>query len=335
MYREAAEGARVVATQLERNHATTARIAASLRERRPRTVVTCARGSSDHAATYAKYLTETRLGILTASAAPSIASVYGSTQDLGDCLFIVLSQSGRSPDLIDSAHAASRAGARVIALVNDEDSPLASLAAETIPLCAGREESVAATKSYLAMLAAIAHLAAAWSEDSVLREEVLRLPETLARAWSLDWSAALPMLQPASSLYVIARGVGLGVAQEAALKCKETCGLHAESFSSAEVRHGPQALLQAGFPALLFAQNDETRHGIEELGRDLIARGVRVATAGAPLPGAVVLPTVEAHPAIAPIALAQSFYRLANALAIARGFDPDNPPHLRKVTETR
>lgn len=335
MYREAAEGARVVAAQHERNRAAIARLAASLRERRPRAVVTCARGSSDHAATYAKYLVETKLGILTASAAPSIASVYGSSQDLDDCLFVAFSQAGRSPDLLENVRAAARAGARVIAFVNDEKSPLAELAAETIPLCAGREEGIAATKSYLAMLAAIAHLAAAWSEDAVLLEAVMDLPGTLARAWQLDWSAALPILAPASNLYVIARGVGLGIAQEAALKLKETCGLHAESFSSAEVRHGPQALLRSEFPALLFAQDDETRHGIEELGRELIARGVHIATAGAELRGAVTLPTVEAHPAIAPIALAQSFYRLANALAIERGFDPDNPPYLHKVTETR
>ena len=335
MFREAAEAPAVVATQLERNRTYMATLAASLRERRPRAVVTCARGSSDHAATYAKYLMETRVGILTASAAPSVASVYGSSQDLADCLFLTLSQSGRSPDLLESVRAAARAGARVIALVNDEESPLATLAAEMIPICAGGEHSVAATKSYVAMLAALAHLAAAWRDDAELLDAVARLPQTLEQAWALDWSGAIPALQNTASLYVIARGVGLGVAQEAALKCKETCGLHAESFSSAEVRHGPQALLRADFPALLFAQDDETRPGIEELGRDLVARDVTVVVAGADVPGAVVLPTVAAHPAIAPIALALSFYRLANDLAIARGFDPDNPPYLRKVTETR
>ena len=335
MHREAAEGPRVVAAQLERNRAYMAALAASLRAKRPRAVVTCARGSSDHAATYAKYLMETRLGVLTASAAPSVASVYGSRQDLRDCLFIALSQSGRSPDLLESVEAAARAGARVIALVNDEESPLARIAAEVIPLCAGEEESVAATKSYLAMLAALAHLAAGWSDDAPLLDAVHDLPDALARAWALDWSTALPVLRPASSLFVIARGVGLGLAQEAALKCKETCGLHAESFSSAEVRHGPQALLGAGFPALVFGQDDGTRSGIEELGRELIGRGVPVVAAGASIPGAVELPSLPLHPAVAPIAHAQSFYKLANALAVARGFDPDNPPHLRKVTETR
>lgn len=335
MHREAAEAPRAVGRQLERNRASMAALAGSLRERRPRAVVTCARGSSDHAATYGRYLLETRLGVLTASAAPSVASVYGSSQDLRDCLFVAISQSGRSPDLLESARAAARAGARVVALVNDEGSPLATLAAEVIPLCAGEERSVAATKSYLAAVAALAHLAAAWSGDEPFLDAVLELPGLLGRAWALDWSAALPVLEPASHLYVIARGVGLGIAQEAALKCKEACGLHAESFSSAEVRHGPLALLEAGFPVLVLAQDDETRPGIEELGRDLVARGAAVIAAGCAVPGAVTLPTVQSHAALAPVALAQSFYRLANALALARGLDPDNPPHLAKVTETR
>ena len=335
MFVEAGQAAAAVDMQLKRNAAAVARIGARLRSRPPRLVVTAARGSSDHAATFAKYLVETRAGLMTASAAPSIASVYGSSQELRDCLFLALSQSGRSPDLLDTARAAKDAGALVVALVNDESSPLAALADETLPLCAGEERSVAATKSYLATLAGLVHLVAAWQEDRDLESALQGSPEMLRRAWDLDWSAALPVLREASSLYVIARGLGLGIAQEAALKCKEACGLHAESFSSAEVRHGPQALMKAGFPALLFAQDDETRPGIEELARDLVHRGVAVLAAGASAEGATLLPTIAAHPVIAPIALAQSFYRLANALALARGLDPDNPPFLRKVTQTR
>lgn len=334
-FREAQQAPAVVRAQLDRNDAAVARLAAKLREAAPRAVVTCARGSSDHAATYAKYLIETKLGTLTASAAPSVASLYGSSQDLGGCLFVVLSQSGRSPDLLDSAAAAARAGARVVALVNDEGSPLAAIAHDVLPLCAGAEESVAASKSYIAMLAAIAHLAASWSGDVSLLRALHAAPEALARAWALDWSAAVADLANASHLYVMARGVGLAIAQEAALKFKETCALHAESFSAAEVRHGPQALLSADFPALLLAQDDETLAGIRDLGRELVGRGVRVLAAGASIDGALRLPTLPMAAALQPLALAQSFYRMANALAIARGYDPDNPPFLRKVTETR
>jgi len=133
---------------------------------------------------------------------------------------------------------------------------------------------------------------------------------------------------------VVGRGLGLGAAQEIALKFKETCGLHAEAFSSAELRHGPYALLGPGFPALLFAQRDATHAGIETLGGELASRGLPVLMAGANVPGAIVLPTIEASAEIAPILLVQSAYRLIATLSLIRGFDPDRPAHLRKVTET-
>jgi glucosamine--fructose-6-phosphate aminotransferase (isomerizing) len=335
MFAEAAAAPAAVRAQLARNAAMADTLGKELRALAPRAVVTCARGSSDHAATYAKYLIETRLGVLTASAAPSISSVYGARQDLQDCVFIAISQSGRSPDLLATARSAREAGAFVVALVNDEESPLATLATRVLPLSAGVETSVAATKTYLASLSALLHLVSAWSDETSLVDALAHAPALMERAWALDWSPALPLLEHAANLYVIARGVGLAVAQEAALKCKETCGLHAESFSSAEVRHGPQALLGADFPALVLAQDDETRAGLQGLAEELIGRGVDVAVAGATVPGAIELPTVGAHPAVAPILLAQSFYRLANAVAIARGMDPDSPPHLQKVTRTQ
>jgi glucosamine--fructose-6-phosphate aminotransferase (isomerizing) len=334
MFREAAQAAGVVRAQLERNRDPLHRLGERLRGLGPRAVVTCARGSSDHAATYAKYLVETRAGVLTASAAPSVSSVYGTRQDLSECLFLAISQSGRSPDLVANARSAKASGAYVVALVNDEDSPLAAAADHTVALCAGEEKSVAATKSYIASLAAIAHLVAAWTADAPLLRALDALPGLLDRAWLLDWNAAVAPLVPAQNLFVIARGVGLGIAQEAALKCKETCALHAESFSSAEVRHGPQALLRHGFPALFLAQDDDTRPGLEALAAEWVERGAQVMVAGCDVPGATVLPSLAAGDALQPILLVQSFYRLANAVAIARGHDPDSPPNLRKITET-
>jgi glucosamine--fructose-6-phosphate aminotransferase (isomerizing) len=300
----------------------------------PRAVVTCARGSSDHAATFAKYLIETRTGLLASSAAPSISSVYASKSDLEGVLFIAISQSGASPDLLAAATAARDAGALVIALVNAEDSPLARTAHHALPLRAGLETSVAATKSYIASLAAIVHLVAGWTLDRELQLALEQAPDQLVLAWQLDWGAATEHLRSASSLFVIGRGLGLGIAQEAALKLKETCGLHAEAFSAAELRHGPMALVRTGFPIFAFLQNDETREGVEALARELSAVGADVMVAGTEVPGAVVLPTLHANAAIEPLLMIQSFYRLANALAIARGLDPDRPPHLRKVTET-
>lgn len=334
MFREAGEVADVVSAQYERNHASALKLGRVLQELRPRAVITCARGSSDHAATFAKYLIETHLGIITSSAAPSVSSVYGVKQDMRDCVFLAISQSGRSPDLLIAARAAKAAGAVVVALVNADNTPLAALADYVLPLCAGNEQSVAATKSYIASLAAIVHLIAAWTADNILLDALAGAPEMLGKAWALDWSAAMPTLRNTSHLFVIGRGVGLGIAQEAALKCKETCRLHAEAFSGAEVRHGPQALLESNFPALIFTQEDETRLNLESLARELVERGVNVMIAGRALTGATILPTIQAHPVIQPLLLAQSFYKLANALSIARGCDPDKPPHLRKVTET-
>jgi glucosamine--fructose-6-phosphate aminotransferase (isomerizing) len=334
MYREAAQAPAAVRAQLAANATRVARLAAQLRAAPPRAVVTCARGSSDHAATFARYLIETRLGILTSSAAPSVSSVYEAATDLTGTVMLAISQSGASPDLIAAVRSARAAGARVVALVNAESSPLAQLADDLIPLGAGTELGVAATKSYIASLAAIVQLIACWRGDAELTAGLEQAPGDLQRAWELEWRAAVEQLTPATNLYVIARGLGLGAAQEAALKFKETCGLHAEALSAAELRHGPMALVRAGFPLLVFTQNDESRSGVTQLAAELVASGARVLLAGSFAAGATQLPTIAAHPAIEPLLLAQSFYRMANALALARGRDPDRPPHLSKVTQT-
>jgi glucosamine--fructose-6-phosphate aminotransferase (isomerizing) len=334
MVREAIEAPGRVRAQLEMDAQRVSNIAAELRQFTPRAVLTCARGSSDHAATYARYLIETRLGLLTASASPSVSSVYGVRQELDRCLFLVLSQSGKSPDLLAAAAAAKQSGALVIALVNMEDSPLAAMADHVIPLRAGAETSVAATKSYICALAAAFHLVARWTDKSALLKPLESLPARLDDAWRLDWQPMVEMLTPASNLFVLGRGLGLSAAQEAALKFKETCGLHAEAFSGAEVRHGPMALMKKNLPVLMFAQDDETHAGMVTLAQDLAASGAKVLMAGGKLPGVTELPTVPADAAVAPLLFAQSFYRWAADLALARGFDPDHPPHLKKVTET-
>jgi glucosamine--fructose-6-phosphate aminotransferase (isomerizing) len=334
MFEEAADASNAVRAQLKHDASSIAAIGAELRRLKPRAVITCARGSSDHAATFAKYLIETRAQVLTASAAPSVSSVYGVTQDVRGCLFIAISQSGRSPDLLASVQSAKASGATILAMCNSADSPLVAAADLVVELRAGPETSVAATKSYLASLASIARLVASWTQSTTLEGAIERLPHLLDQSWALDWSAALLPLESADNLYVVGRGLGLAAAQETALKCKETCGMHAEAFSSAELRHGPYTLLREGFPALLLAQKDATLPGIEALANELSRRGVPVMIAGGKAPGATVLPTVEAAPELTPILLVQSAYRMIASLAVRRGLDPDRPPHLRKVTET-
>ena len=334
MYCEAEQAPEVVRQQLAANSERLERLGERLRQLSPRAVVTCARGSSDHAATFAKYLIETRLNILTSSAAPSVTSVYDASPDLAGTMFLAISQSGASPDLLATVRAAKHAGAMVVALVNAESSPLAQAADFTVPLCAGIERSVAATKSYIASLSAIVQLVGSWGQDAQLLRSLAGAPPLMERAWQQDWTAAVARLRFATDLYVIGRGLGLGIAQEAALKFKETCGLHAEALSSAEVRHGPMALIRAGFPVLMFAQNDETRGGIESLATELAARRADVMFAGAKVARAVSLPTEAAGPVLEPMLIVQSFYRMVNALALARGRNPDQPPYLHKVTET-
>ena len=334
MFREAAEGPAIVRHQLHANRDLVASIGDLVRQRAPRAVVTCARGSSDHAATFAKYLVETRTGLLASSAAPSVSSIYASKHDLDRVLFIAISQSGASPDLLATVAAARDAGALVLALVNAEQSPLARAAHHSIPLRAGAETSVAATKSYIASLSAIVHLIASWTRDHPLMEALAAAPSQLASAWQLDWSIVVDRLRAAHNLYVIGRGLGLGIAQEAALKFKETCGLHAEAFSAAELRHGPMALVNKGFPVLALTQHDETRESVETVAAELSRMGADVLLAGSEVEGTRSLPTQRADPAIEPMLMIQSFYRAAEALAVARGRDPDRPPHLSKVTET-
>ena len=337
MIREAAEAPDIVARQIIENEAAMRALGARLRAKPPRFAVTCARGSSDSAATYAKYLLEIRLGLVVASVGPSVSSIYGAKPRMNEALFLAISQSGKSPDLVDLAETARADGALTVALVNDTASPLAERCEIVLPLHAGPEKSVAATKSYIASLAAILQLLAQWSGDPMLDRAVRRLPDDLGDALARDWRGAVPPLKETRSLYVIGRGAGYAAAQEAALKFKETCGLHAEALSAAELMHGPLALTGADFPVILFSQQDEALASLGELAGWLVARGVTVIAAGpAARAGMLTLPTLAGlHPLAQPIALIQSFYPLAEALALARGRDPDRPPHLQKITETR
>lgn len=337
MYAEAAEAASVAERQLADLKHDLRILGQRLRNMDPALVITCARGSSDHAATFAKYLIEVRGRTPVASFAPSTSSLYATPwRHLKGALFLAISQSGRSPDIIISARAAKDAGAFVVAVVNDPHSPLSEVAEVTIPILAGPERSVAATKSFIASLLAILGLVAAWIDEDDLHRALADTPQVLGNAWDLDWSPAVAALSGASSLFVLGRGLSYAIAQEAALKLKETCGLHAEAFSAAEVKHGPMALVGAGFPVMMLMPNDEGRDAFEALTRDFIDRRASVITAGGEQDGALTLPFLPGlHPVLAPIATIQSFYRFAVALSLARGLDPDRPPHLRKVTETR
>lgn len=334
MFLEAAQAHEAVSGQLARNEQVLAELAQSLLQDTPSIYLTCARGSSDHAATFLKYLFETQLNVVASSFSPAVCSVYSRAPPIGNGFCVVISQSGQSPDLLAVARQYKAQGSRIIALVNREDSPLAKLADFFIPLCAEEERSVAATKSFIAALFAILQVASRHPSAAISLAELQEVPLLLQQAWTCDWSALTGGLLHEQGLYVIGRGIGFAIAQEAALKLKETCGLHAEAFSAAEVRHGPMALLQSGMPLLIFRQADAAAESLDEFAKFAVKMGCRVYVAGGSIPGATNLPSQHAPPLIQPLMQIQSFYRAANQLAVARGLDPDSPPMLQKVTET-
>ena len=195
---------------------------------------------------------------------------------------------------------------------------------------------MAATKSCIAQLAAGAALVSAWQQDAAFAAALQALPEALARAAQADWGAAVPALLDTRQLYVIARGTGLPIAMEAALKFKEVCGIQAEAFSGAEVQHGPMALVEPGFAMLVLAPAGPAQAGLLQLADDMRRRGARVLLAAPEgTPGAQLPLVASGSVDLDPITAVQSFYPMVEALARARGMDPDQPRHLNKVTRTR
>jgi glutamine---fructose-6-phosphate transaminase (isomerizing) len=310
-----------------------------LKARPAQLVVTCARGSSAHAATFGKHLIEHHLGVPVAAMAPNIATVYRRRLRLSGQLFLAISQSGRSDDLVESAVMAKTAGALTAGLVNETDSPLATTCDIVLPMSAGPERSVAATKTFIASLAALLRLVAFWRDDvPALAAALDRLPDRLDRATTLDWSPAVTAFAAAPSLIAIGRGPTLAIAREAALKLKEIANLHAEAFSGAEFLHGPVALISTQYPVLTFVPNDEAADGLRRLVADLAGKGAAlfIADPGQQTVSGSALPVLSPDHADADtLCQIQSFYAMMVDLAERLGIDPDRPRHLQKVTRTR
>ena len=336
MLEEARAAPACAAAALREDAALYAALGRVLRRRKPAFVATVARGSSDHAATYAATLFGVAAGRVTATLAPSLVTRYGAKLALEGALVLALSQSGQSPDLLEVVAAARDAGALTVAVVNTPGSPLAARAEWVLPQRAGPERAVAATKSFVMTMLACARLVAAWTEDADLATAIPALPLRLEEALRCDWSAALARLDGPAGLYTVGRGAGLAVAQEAALKLKETSNLHAEAVSAAEIQHGPRAVLSPHFPILAFAPEGPGAADIHALAREFASLGTPVLLA-APEPGGaglhLPLPP-KLHALLDPIPAILAFYPFAEALARKRGLDPDHPRGLRKITAT-
>jgi glucosamine--fructose-6-phosphate aminotransferase (isomerizing) len=335
MLKEALSAADCVALQLASDGDRYAELGRKLRSTSFSTALTIARGSSDHACAYVAYLIMARLGRVVASLPMSLVTLNKSPLVTRDTLAISISQSGQSPDVVEPIKYFRDGGATTIALVNDIDSPLAQAAEWAMPLRAGKEQSVAATKSFITSLVAGARLVAAWQNDPELLAGLEALPDSLRAATSEDWSSAIEVLAPARNIMVVGRGISFPVALEASLKFKETSALQAEAFSGAEIKHGPMALIEEGYPLVIFATRGPTQASLLQLATEMRGRGARVLLA-APADVAerdLTLP-VAATPDLDPIVAIQAFYVMAAQLSAARGMDPDQPRHLSKVTKT-
>ena len=307
-------------------------VANRIRQADPRVVVISGRGSSGNAGTLLRYLFEARAGLLVSTSAPSVMTTYGQSIDMRNAVFIVISQSGRSPDLVMGAQSARKNGALTIAIVNDLTSPLALACELTLPMGAGLERSVAATKSVVLSMVTSVQLVASLTSDDELNEKIKRLPQRFSDALACDWSLWSSSLAAARAAFVVGRGFGLGPAREIGLKVTETMRLPTLSYSAAEVMHGPLACASAEIPFLVLRQNDGSSAMVDALIAELRVRKLNVFSAGDPTG---VLPWIgNDDPICDAITMLLPAYATIEQAARARGFDPDNPPNLSKITET-
>lgn len=311
------------------------RAAQDMAAQNPGFLATVARGSSDHVATYLKYASELLMGVPVASLAPSVASIYHAPLKLKGSTCISVSQSGQSPDIVEMARAAGQGGALTVAITNHPGSPLAQASAHCLNIHAGAETSVAATKTFVTSLVAGLLLIAHWKSDRELVPAIGQLPKHLAQATLIDWPDVQDALKGWNSLYTLGRGPVFAISNEAALKFKETARIHAESYSSAEVLHGPVSIVEPGFPVLCFAASDAAEAKLVEVADQVAAKGASVFVTSNNATQATPIDHIRtSHPLTDPIALIVSFYAMVEKIAVARGLDPDTPRHLNKVTET-
>ena len=326
MRNEAIEVTSRISEQIENNNQLCHELGQKLREFDPAFVVTVGRGTSDHAGVFAKYLIEIELGIQVSSSAPSVSSVYQKEVKFDKALVIIISQSGRSPDIINQVKMAKAAGSFCIALINDVTSPIADMVDAVLPIRAGKENAVAATKSYILTLTALLQLVANWGRNRELEEALNGLSRYMNNAVSSKAYLNPSDFENINNCIVIGRGFGYAISCEIALKLKEVCGIHAEAFSSAEFLHGPVTLAEKKILLVNVSVQDESQEVHNELIDDITNRGAVVLDA--------YTPEADIHPRVAVLPILLRFYLDVEKIAISRGVNPDSPPGLNKVTKT-
>ena len=316
-------------------------LASHLRRKQPKFILLAARGTSDNAATYAKYLFSSIMGIPTGLAIPSLYTLYDQPPDIRDGLVIGISQSGRATDVLAVLTQARKKGVATLAITNDDNSPMAQEAEYSIYIGAGKEKAVAASKTYTGQLLAIALLTAGWMEDNRMLREISRIPDWGQEA--IAQHAAVTELArwfaDSDRLVVLARGYNHCVSYETALKIKELAYVSAEAYSAADFRHGPVAMLEKDFPVVAVAPKDKSQDDMKEMIREVNELGVRLGV----FSNVDELLDTSPHPVrlpqsmpgwLSPIISTIPGQLLALELAQAKNLDVDNPRGLKKVTLT-
>lgn len=341
MLAEIREQPEAITRCLDNNRELVTRVAEEIRSRGIRFVVIAARGTSDHAAMYAKYLVETTLRVPVALAAPSVQTLYDVVLNYTDTLVIGISQSGMGTDIVEVVQSAKENGAYTLGITNFEDSLLAKTADETLLLHAGLERSVAATKTYTTSLANIAHLVFTLSRDEDMMRDLRDVPDHLAAVLNLndcigDISQRYTYLE---DCLVVARGMNHCTAMEAGLKMAETCYIVTHAYSGADLEHGPIAVVDRNVPCIMFNTEGKAHEQVLSLAAKLKERGAeRLMIAHDEESLAACRQTIRipfrVPEKVSPLVYIAAGQMFAYHLALHRGYDPDNPRGLKKVTQT-
>lgn len=339
--REIREQPEVLAGLLDEGRERTEEVAARIRAYAPRSVVVAARGTSSNAGRYAQYAFGVRNHLSVALATPSLYTVYHQPPDLSGMLVVGISQSGQSTDIVTVVASAREQGALTLAVTNDPASPMAEAAEFCLPLRAGAERAVAATKTYTSELLAVAMLSSALDGDDDDWAALASMPDVVAATIEANdqLSGLTARYTYARHFVVIGRGYNYATACEAALKLKETSYVVAEPFSAADFQHGPIAVIEAGFPVILVAPSGAAFNDVAQLIARLTELGAEIMTitdrVDAVPESSLILPLATGLPEwLSPIAAVVPGQLLSLAQAELRGYDPDRPRGLTKVTHT-
>jgi len=342
MWEEILEEPRTIERCLSRNRQLISEIAADIRRSDIDKIVIAARGTSDHAAVYAKYVMETTLGLPVALAAPSVFTVYHGRLKLDKTLVIGISQSGKAADVLEVIKSAKESGALTVSITNFSDSPLALEAKYHLDCSAGVERSVAATKTFLAQITLLAALTAVWSGSADMLDKLERMPRDIEKIIgnSDDIAEKVQRYRYMEECFVLARGINYAIALESALKIQETCYVRAKAYATSDFYHGPYAMIEDGMPVFVFAPGGPSLKDMKEMigrlkesGAELIViSDVEELRAQGDCSFSVPSMGDDVFSPFYNVVIAQMF---ACRLALAKGLDPDSPRSLSKVTITK